>query len=277
MGSDEKEYLELEAYQETSFERTLKRTNLPLKEPMLPLIHKADSVKDPERNRLTAMDYLISGVIPVVPCKVFGEDLAYTYIGRPAYRELTEPVCFILKPEPELLQNIFLFDTGAYYGDRYRRIIDEGLDIDLFRIPADRESVIGFIECYYGTNENYLLSHSVNVNEFSERESEEEFAYLLLEHIRSFNDLDFDERCRTLENILRTPISLQTYLQGVILPRSLRENEKVAPFCDKNSGIIDIMTYDDIAEYTTPVDRNNAVDEILFRYYQEKGYISHEV
>ena len=277
MESNEKRNLELKDYQETGFDRTLKKADVSGKLLMLPLIHKIDSVRDMQRNKPTALDYFSSGYIPAVPCKVFGEDLVYTYVGRPAYRELLEPVCFILKPEPELLQNIFLFDTGAYYEDRYRRIIDEGLNIDLFRIPADRDSVIRFIEYYYGNNESYYLSHSKNIDEFSERESEEEFAYLMLEHIRTFNYLEFDARCRTLENIIRNSVSIKTYVQGIILPESLKTNEQFISFCKDMPADIDIMTYDDGSEFTTTIARNEAIDDILFRYYQEKGYFSYEV
>ena len=277
MEEKENKYLFLKDYRETGFERILDQANEKPHLPLLPLIHKADSVPDPGWNDPPALDYFASGFIPAVPCDVFGENLVYTFIGRPAYRELKNPVCFILKPAPELLQNIFLFDSGGYHNDRYRRIIDKGLEIDLFRIPAKRDYIVRFIQYYYGNNRNYYFSHSKNINEFTLRGSEEEFAYLMLEHIRSFNALEFDARCRTLENILRTPISLDMYAEGIILPESLKENESVRSFLETRDRKFDLMYYDDLHEFTTQAARNYAIHIILARYYEEKGYmIYHE-
>ena len=276
MEEKTKKHLILKDYRETGFERTLNQVQEKPHLPMLPLIHKADSVFDPKRMKPTALGYFAAGFIPAVPCKFLGEKLVYTFIGRPAYRELKTPVCFILKPASELLQNVFLFDTGAYYYDRYRKIIDEGLGIDLFRIPAKQDYIVRFIEYYYGNNRNYYFSHSKNINEFALRESEEEFAYLMLEHIRSFNALEFDARCRTLENILRTPISLDNYMEGIILPESLKKNELVRLFFETRNQKFDMMYYNDLHDFTTPKARNYAIDIILTRYYEEKGYMAHE-
>ncbi len=114
MEEKTKKHLILKDYRETGFERTLNQVQEKPHLPMLPFIHKADSVFDPKRMKPTALDYFAAGFIPAVPCKFFGEKLVYTFIGRPAYRELKTPVCFILKPASELLQFVFYL-TGAYH------------------------------------------------------------------------------------------------------------------------------------------------------------------
>ena len=47
--------------------------------PMLPLIHKADTVRDSSGSRSYAMDNLSYGEIGPMPCDVFDEDLIYNW------------------------------------------------------------------------------------------------------------------------------------------------------------------------------------------------------
>jgi len=262
--------LKLKPYQQTSFDLTLQNENPTPDFPLLPLIHKVDSVRNPNKENPTSFDYFISGYILPTFCDVFGENLIYTFVGRPAYREYTTPVCFILKPEARLLQNLFLFDTGGFFDNRYSKIIDAFMDINLFRIPADSESIRKFIYRCYGNNEAYIRSISKNIDLFTTQNSEEEFAYLMLEHITNFQNVEFDSRCRTLENIIRTPINLYKYTMGIIMPKSQIKFRFIHKFLKMKRNKIDIMLYDDNSD----IDNNKAVDDILYRYYQRKGYFS---
>ena len=88
------------------FESAISSVRVPRDYPMFPLIHCADLTRREDSNVPTAGDILRLGRIDPVPCDVFSENLVYTYIGRPAYREFKRPVCFILKPLPALLQNL---------------------------------------------------------------------------------------------------------------------------------------------------------------------------
>ncbi len=266
--------LTLKKYKKTSFEASITDVKPDPSLPLFPLLHKADSARQSGKEKPTALDYFRSGFIEPVPCDVFGENLVYTFIGRPSYRELSRPVCFVIRPAPELIQNVFLFDTGAYHENRYRKILDNELDINLFRIPADQDMIKRFITLNYGDNAYYYFSLAKDKNLYRLMDSVEEFGYSMLERIVEFKKVFFDTRCRTLENILRTPISLEKYLMAVILPHSLSENQLFLSFCKKAGSSFEIMYYDDSPGSADSVSNNRQIDHILLKYYLEKGYIS---
>ena len=264
----------LKGYEKTNFEKSLAKVQTDFSMPLLPLIHKADCERREGQTNLIALDYFERGVIDPVPCNVFGEDLVYTFVGRPSYRELNLPACFIIKPEAELIQNIFIFDSGAYYANYYSKVIDNKLDVNLFRIPANAEMIRRFISLYYGDNTYYYFGLGKNTESQDIKNSEEEFDYLMLERVVEFIKAEFDTRCRTLENILRTPISLEKYLMAVIVPNSMLNNKEFYSF-QKNFGEnIDIIFYEDDFGQMGSAQCNRQIDRALIKYYLEKGYIS---
>lgn len=269
----EKKKLELKSYKKTGFEKRIEGVKFDPSMSMLPLIHKADTVARPGRTDPIAQDYFAGGAIPPVPCDVFGENLIYTYVGRPAFRELRCPICFILYPAAELLQNLFIFDTGAYYTNRYRKIVDNAIDVNHFRIPADADCIRRFITLHFGNNESYFFGRPEKLRKVSVQRSVEEFEYLVLENLIRFNGLRFDTRCRTLENILRTPISLEKYLQAVIMPESQSANGAFTAFCERTGGGFDIMYYNDDQGEATATTCNSRLEKVLYNYYVEKGYV----
>lgn len=266
-------FFTLRDYQQTAFERELYSVELPSGFPMFPLIHSADIVSHPDSNNLTADAILRSGKILPVHCDVFNEDLIYTYIGRAAYREVKCPCCFIIKPQPELLQNIFIFDTGAYYEKRYSMLLDNVLDVNLFRIPADSDFIRKFIISYFGDNKRYLYSYPIRHNELDKLSHLEEFSYIMLENLTTFDSIGFDDRCRTLENIVREPIDLKKSLQGILFPQSVLESGRYKEWIEKMPVNLDIMTYDDSSGLADSHACQDSMIKVLDQYYQEKGYI----
>ena len=264
---DNGEYYTLKDYSQTSFEKELDQVRLPDGFPMFPLVHSADTVRHPGSNNLTADDILRTGMITPVHCDVFGEDLIYTYIGRAAYREVSCPCCFIIKPLPELLQNIFIFDTGAYYEKRYSMLLDDVLDINLFRIPAKTDYVKKFILSYFGDNGRYLYSYPMKHDALNKLSHLEEFSYIMLESLEKFDSIGFDDRCRTLENIIRGPISLRDSLQAVLFPQSMLESGRYGNWAERMPADVEIMSYDDS-------EGQDSMIRVMDKYYQEKGYIS---
>lgn len=265
-------YFDLKEYKMTNFERRVKGIQLDYDMPFLPLIHKTDSVKQKDRDNPTAFDYFLCGEIKPILCNVFGEKLVYTFIGRPSYRELIKPVCFVIKPEAELIQNIFIFDSGAYFDNRYKKVVDNELDINLFRLPPDKEMIKKFISLYFGDNTFYYFGLAKDIG--IDTQSLEEFDYAVLKRIVSFNKVHFDTRCRTLENILRTSIPLKKYLMAIILPISIKENNVFDTFCKKADYCFDVLYYDDNDGDAENKINNQQVDNLLLHYYIEKGYIS---
>ena len=264
----------LREYQPTSFEQSLASVVAPSDHPMLPLIHCADITRRPGSNVHTAGEILCSGRIEPVLCDVFLEDLVYTYIGRPAYREFTRPVCFILKPLPKLLQNLFLFDTGAYRTERYGRLVDSFQDIHLFRIPATEDAVKRFILKYFGSNENYFFSREARRDEFELEGSLEEFSYRLFCRLNAFSRMNFDDRCRTLENIIRCPVDLNEALQAIVFPRSRCSASDFPGWSGVLPKDVDIMTYDDRNGTATPLECADELSRVLNTYYQKEGYFA---
>ena len=269
-----KKTLVLREYEKTNFEKSIARVQVDFSMPLLPLIHKADCKRREGQINITALDYFETGVIDPVPCDVFGENLVYTFVGRPSYRELNIPACFIIKPAVELLQNIFIFDSGAYYANYYSKVIDNELDVNLFRIPANEEMIKRFISLYYGDNTYYYFGIGKNTDSLEIKNSVEEFDYLMLARVVEFLKAEFDTRCRTLENILRTPISLEEYLMAVIVPNSMLKNKSFYSFQKRFGESIEIIFYEDDFGQMGATQCNRQIDRALIKYYLEKGYIS---
>lgn len=260
----------LREYRPTRFEMAAADVSVPRDYPMFPLIHCAD-LRRRTHGTMNAGDILRLGRIDPVMCNVFGEELVYTYIGRQAYREFPNPVCFILKPLPGLLQNLFVFDTGAYGDNRYRRLVDSFQDIHLFRIPADADSVRKFILKYFGSNKNYFFSRASGHPLSDPMDSLEEFSYEAFRMLDSFRALGFDDRCRTLENIIRGPVALDVALQGVILPAGRRLPDDYPGWDGSVPPGVDVMKYDDRNGLASPEECHESLSRVLYAYYREKG------
>lgn len=263
---------QLRDYQTTSFERSLASFALPPDSPMLPLVHCADLTRRPGSNVHTAGEILRTGRLEPVLCDVFGEDLVYTYIGRPAYREFARPVCFVFKPLPELLQNVFLFDTGAYNTERYRQLVDNVQDIHLFRVPAREEEIKKFILKYFGSNENYFLSQESTRDILAHEGSLEEFSYELFCRLSAFSRLHFDDRCRTLENIIRSPVNLEEALQAIVFPRGKCAPDDYPGWDGSLPSGVERMSYEDRDGAASPAECVEELSKVLQAYYRRKGY-----
>lgn len=263
----------LKEYKKTNFEKSITDVKINSSMLSLPLIHKVDCVDQEGKDSFTAFDYFHSGSIEPIECNVFGENLVYTYIGRPSYRELQIPACFVIKPGAELIQNVFIFDSGAYYDNRYSKVVDNELDVNLFRIPANEEMIKKFITLYFGNNTYYYFGLAKSKEQIDDMKSLEEFNFSMLKKIVEFNRVHFDTRCRTLENILRTAIPLEENLMAIILPKSLLKNNIFISFCEKCKNKFDIMFYEDENGSVEKKQCNRRTDQILLQYYLKKGYI----
>jgi len=90
---------------------------------------------------------------------------------------------------------------------------------------------------------------------------------VILKNLTVFDSVGFDDRCRTLENIVREPIDLRKSLQGILFPQSIFESGKYKKWIGKISADLDIMTYDDSQGC------QDSMVRVLDQYYQKKGYI----
>lgn len=263
----------LKEYSETNFEKVLREITSDDTIKLLPLIHNVDGIKvrDTVKN---ANDYFENYNIEPVMCDVFGENLVYTFVGRPAYNETFFPVCFIIEPAEELLTNIFVFDTGAYVGSRYEQLADNVEDINRFRVPATSEYIRKLISHFYKNNINYYLSASCNYTDITNIETmyDDFFLYEILSGIRKFSTLKFDTRCRTIENIVRKPIDLKKYLKAIIVSSEQSRTSEFKNFISKLDRSVDVIKY-----YTFDLNAgsecNREIKELLFNYYFDKELI----
>ena len=261
-------------YKETSFEKSLVHAKDYENISALPLIHKADGIHVRESVKY-ANDYFRSGKIETSKCDVFDEDLVYTFIGRPAYKETIFPVCFVLEPDESLLENVFVFDTGAYFGKRYSQILENDIDINNYRIPAEIDAIKKFISLFSGNNMKYYLSVGTNLEKMINidiLDNEELFSYVLLNSVRSFCNLHFDTRCRTIENITRNPIDLRKHLMAIVISSEQSRTKEFNDFINTIDRPVDILKYSTF-NINAGSESNQCVRKIIYNYYIEKGLI----
>ncbi len=259
-------------YSETSFEKILSHAKNYEDIKVLPLIHKADGicVRNSVKNSL---DYFDSGIIETSKCDVFNEELVYTFVGRPAYEETIFPVCFILEPDESLLENVFVFDTGAYFLEKYNRLVENKIDINNYRIPNNLEAIKKFISIFSGNNINYYISIGKELDkmmDFDILDNEELFSYTVLNSIHKFIDLKFDTRCRTIENVVRKPIDLKKYLKAIIVSSDQSRTKEFKDFISAINRPIDILKYSTF-DINAGSESNHRIEKILYDYYIKKG------
>ena len=264
----------IKKYSETSFEKSLEHAKDYENIKVLPLIHKADGMRVRESVKCSH-DYFKSGKIETSKCDVFNEELVYTFVGRPAYKETIFPVCFVLEPDESLLENVFVFDTGAYFEKRYSQIVENDIDINNYRIPANIETIKKIISLFDGNNMKYYISIGTNIEKMMDidiLDSEELFSYALLNSIRKFCDLQFDTRCRTIENVARNPIELSKYLKAIVISTDQSRTKEFNDFISMINRPVDILRYSTF-DINAGSESNQRVKKILYKYYIKKGLI----
>lgn len=264
----------LNDYQPTDFETALKDVDDYKSVPMLPLIHKADGLSVRSTVKC-ADDFFQSGRIEPVMCDVFNEELIYTYIGRPAFNETMFPVCFVIEPAEELLENVFVFDTGAYASGRYDLLLENVLDINCFRLPADPDYIRKQIAFFFGSGIKYYISTNSDIKELLKSggvHSEALFDYIILNCVRKFKALKFDTRCRTIENILKNPIDLKKYLKAIIVPSEKARTREFKAFIEGLEHPVDIIRYHTF-DINAGSESNLVVKKLLYKYYLDKGLL----
>ena len=262
----------LEQYNKTKFEKEIE-TCLEIDKVVLPLVHKA--------NYRRASSFFLSKEITPVMCDVFSENVEYTFVGRPAYYVHSDPqsenypVCFVINTKENLLENIFVFDTGAYANNMYGKFLENpSQDINVYRIPASTKSVNQMIKRFFSSNRNYYLS-KVNTTINNATPDSEIKSYINLLRIDFEDDSPgFDDRCRTIENVFRNPISLEENLQAVILSFSQSRTKEFKKFISSFERNVEIVTYDTFD--ITPNEGNQAINGLLYTYLERHGYFTDE-
>ena len=168
-----------------------------------------------------------------------------------------------------------MFDTGAYFEKRYSQIVENDIDINNYRIPANMEAIKKIISLFDGNNMKYYISIGTNIEKMMDidiLDSEELFSYALLNSIRKFCDLQFDTRCRTIENVARNPIELSKYLKAIVISTDQSRTKEFNDFISMINRPVDILRYSTF-DINASSESNQRVKKILYNYYIKKGLI----
>ena len=210
-------------------------------------------------------------------CPVFGEDLAYLFAGRPAYksRDCAQsdywllPIIFALKPP--IISNpkrVFPFDSGAFkaglFGDEF-----SDFQISDFEAPASLSSVRKLVDAFFGSNERYATAKPKSkeeiVTEFKLEPSGYPIAALAQMLNKPHND-NFDDRNSTIEVQFSEDVPVTEHtIMGVVLAEEWLAEKRVKNALDKLN--CPIKTYP-----VFPIRRASYYSKI-YELCQEIGYV----
>ncbi|MER9346195.1 hypothetical protein [Mesorhizobium sp. L2C084A000] len=199
---------------------------------------------------IVAEDIIRSNTVSVSDCKVFGEPLAYLFYGRPAYRvagdgsirvEAACPFCFIF--DASLIQKakaIFAFDTGAFDKRLYSRILMDEMTVEDFSLEGDTTRPNRIISALFGTRREYFEGDTSKIDSGRAAEAWEFHAQAYLDLLTSPGRNEPDDRICSIEVILGEPISIEGNLSAVVVPHTLWDGEKGAPWLERlvQSGVV---------------------------------------
>lgn len=196
---------------------------------------------------------LNSGFLEATTCKVFDENLLYTYYGTPSYRlsfkystsnPLNYMVCFIIDGEKvEGLYKIFPFDSGAFISlPEFKSLFfKEDTDINNFLLTPELNSAKRIIKSFYRTNENYV-EETPDLMIDIEKEQEDLINYKKLIDFK--DDSIIDNRKSTIELIFNDKIKLsEGIIKQVIIPKNFLDDKNIISLIKEKTGIEEPLTY----------------------------------
>ncbi|MEH2510689.1 hypothetical protein V1291_002043 [Nitrobacteraceae bacterium AZCC 1564] len=223
-----------------------------------------DSQKDPKWKLLplthitkgvTAHDIIDTGSIEPTQCEVFNEPLAYFFYGRPAYRiggdgavkvEASCPYCFIFDSALiDKAKGIYAFDTGAFQNRLYKHYLSEEMNARDFSLGNDTSRPNKIIAKTFGSQISYFDGDLTKVVSADNGADPWEFharAYLNL--LKSPGRNEPDDRICSIEIVLGEPVPLSGNLNAVVVPHTLWDKTKKAPWLkDLSDQGVEILPY----------------------------------
>lgn len=226
---------------------------------LLPSTHSAECY--------IAESILRQNAICVKYCKVLGEELAYFFYGKPAYKVtfprdqsttnyLFAPTCFIIDTAKLKAKRIFPFDSGAFDAGIYEGILPPGAKIEDYELPTDIKAIPAFVSLFFGDNINYMEGR------YTAKEACEAYAAtsFLSALFCSSGILPYDDRSRTVEIVVDQNVRLSECVQAIIIPKPFQRNRILQTFCENNPHIR-IRTYDVSYPLTVPAMNGAAFQE----------------
>lgn len=172
---------------------------------------------------------LANNKIETVACDTFtGENLAYFFHGRPAYRkfyvkpqEWQLPIVLVLKSTCLLnIKRIFPFDSGAFHSGRYPEYISN-FDNDGYELSNIEKSIDLIVDLFFDTDENYFAGKPQPTNEFrhKRRLTARHSEISALCSLYNREDSDADDRSIAIEIQTDEGVDIADAILGVVLPR----------------------------------------------------------
>jgi hypothetical protein len=107
------------------------------------------------------------GVLAKRSCKVFGRDLVYFFLARPAYRFGSGdakndqmnffPFALVLSPEAlPLPYHVYPFDTGAYQAGLYDEVVDPSIYLEDYELEPNLASAERHVNWAFGDMDKYF-------------------------------------------------------------------------------------------------------------------------
>lgn len=156
-------------------------------------------------------------------CKVYNDNLVYTFYGRPAYRSLNHtvhqdlpfaPVCLILKHECiDHAFRIMPFDSG--YFDEYGPAMHETWTRQDFGLDTEKRHERKLCGLFYNDTKCYMKCQVTGGLGFDAAAMHLNQYYRLITNGLSSK---FDERCSTVEIQFRPGLDLPNRIQCLIVP-----------------------------------------------------------
>jgi len=199
---------------------------------ILPLFHNSDV--------FGLRSILLEKKISVQKCTVFeGEDLLYSYYGRPAYKLNSKnatkniaffPICLILETEFISFKpkKVFPMDSGAFVKNEALRdeFFHKKMKIDDFELSQEVHSGKKVVSKFYRNNSNYIDQNPILSNDDIPSIELEALCYNSM--INSSSNTKFDDRVSTIEYIYDQSIHLnQKNVSGIVLPGAFYADDQI--------------------------------------------------
>ena len=202
----------------------------------MPLVHVCDCY--------TLRKIFANGSILPTNCKVFNQDLAYYFYGRPSYRvgaaDTTSnamsmfPICFIIDSgQVAAISNAYPFDTGAFKAGIFSKYVHPNADIADYKLVNNFEFLNKFVSYFYENNQNYY-DGVVSINKSNIPAMAFEL-HSIQQLITSEATENFDDRCHTIEIQTDQEVDIRSGgVRAMVLPSAIASDPEVSAFLFDN-------------------------------------------
>lgn len=168
-------------------------------------------------------------------CNVFGRNLVYFFVARPAFRprdgetgsdDITRfPVAFIVRPEKlGAPSHVYPFDTGAAFSGRYLGARQAGVFLQDFALENSLEAAQRMISFGFTSYERYQNGElNPDLDETLEHRHFVARAYLRIAGLAGTMQNLPDDRAATIEIAYGKHVGLAAHASCVVLPEQLLE------------------------------------------------------